>query len=123
MPIELPGTYLPRILDAELEVALGSAGAVLLEGPKYCGKTWTAMRYANTMVKVDDKSDLAVQSAIDVDLGMLHSGGFRPPCQRTPTNSKPASSVSFASCPCDPWTESLFPRDDPACLGPPVPRI
>jgi MoxR-like ATPase len=34
--------YLNRIVDEELNQALLSAGAVLIEGPKWCGKTSTA---------------------------------------------------------------------------------
>lgn len=38
------GTYLPRIVDGELERSLRSVGAVRIEGPKACGKTATANR-------------------------------------------------------------------------------
>lgn len=31
--------YRSRVVDAELRDALASAGAVLIEGPKACGKT------------------------------------------------------------------------------------
>ena len=36
--------YLPRIADAELKSRLNYMGAVLIEGPKWCGKTTTAIR-------------------------------------------------------------------------------
>jgi len=39
-------TYLPRIADHELEQRLGYIGAVLIDGPKACGKTATASRHA-----------------------------------------------------------------------------
>jgi hypothetical protein len=32
-------TYLKRLCDAELNLALQSSGAVLIEGAKWCGKT------------------------------------------------------------------------------------
>ncbi len=35
--------YLPRIVDAELDLRLRSVGATVLVGPKWCGKT-TAQR-------------------------------------------------------------------------------
>lgn len=34
--------YLPRIVETELDELLGIFGAVLIEGPKWCGKTTTA---------------------------------------------------------------------------------
>ena len=32
--------YLPRTIDAAIEESLGWRGAVCIEGPKWCGKTW-----------------------------------------------------------------------------------
>jgi hypothetical protein len=42
--------YSPRIVDAELRELLGSTGAVVIEGPKACGKTMTASRQASSRV-------------------------------------------------------------------------
>lgn len=47
-------TYLPRIADVELEQRLGYIGAVLIDGPKACGKTATASRHAQTVVRLDE---------------------------------------------------------------------
>lgn len=47
-----PG-YLARIADGELAARLSSAGAALIEGPKACGKTATATRVANSVVRLD----------------------------------------------------------------------
>ena len=38
--------YRPRIADAELHASLASAGAVVIKGPKACGKTRMAQRRA-----------------------------------------------------------------------------
>ncbi|MFT4286087.1 ATP-binding protein [Nocardioides sp.] len=46
--------YLPRIADQELVERLGYIGAVLIEGPKACGKTATATRQAKTVIRLDD---------------------------------------------------------------------
>ena len=46
-------TYLPRVADGELADRLSSAGAVLIEGPKACGKTATASRVARSIVRLD----------------------------------------------------------------------
>lgn len=47
-------TYLPRIVDGELERRLRSVGAVVIEGPKACGKTATATRFAQTVFRLDE---------------------------------------------------------------------
>lgn len=39
--------YLPRITDKLLEDRLNAKGAILIEGPKWCGKTTTAKQIAN----------------------------------------------------------------------------
>lgn len=44
--------YKPRILDQMLARKLQSKGAVLIEGPKWCGKTTTASEFAKTEVKL-----------------------------------------------------------------------
>lgn len=46
--------YKPRILDEQIERYLSVAGAVLLEGPKWCGKTWTCSWHASSAVYLDD---------------------------------------------------------------------
>ncbi|MGN6557409.1 MAG: ATP-binding protein [Solirubrobacterales bacterium] len=45
--------YAPRIADAELKERLRYIGAVLVEGPKACGKTETARRIAKSEVRLD----------------------------------------------------------------------
>lgn len=63
--------YLPRIVDAELAELLEAAGAVLIEGPKACGKTATAMRAAESevLLDVDDNARrmISVDPAIVLD--------------------------------------------------------
>lgn len=48
----VPG-YRPRVVDLELEARLATVGAVLIEGPRGCGKTWTARTRANSLVRLD----------------------------------------------------------------------
>ena len=45
--------YLPRIVDAELAELLSATGAVLVEGPKASGKTFTASQAAKSEVLLD----------------------------------------------------------------------
>jgi predicted AAA+ superfamily ATPase len=47
-------TYLQRIADRELNERLSYIGAVLIEGPKACGKTATATRHAKTVFRLDE---------------------------------------------------------------------
>lgn len=46
--------YYPRITDKILDEALESAGAVLIEGPKWCGKTWTAANKSKSILYMQD---------------------------------------------------------------------
>jgi len=41
-------SYLPRIADKKMELSLKSSGAVLIAGPKWCGKTETAKQFAKS---------------------------------------------------------------------------
>ena len=49
----LPG-YLPRALDKTLRETLDRIGAVLIVGPKWCGKTTTAERQAKSIIRMQD---------------------------------------------------------------------
>lgn len=62
--------YLPRIVDRELSERLDSAGAVVIEGPKACGKTWTAEQQAadRLLLDVDDSARAALEIAPRVAL-------------------------------------------------------
>jgi uncharacterized protein len=57
--------YLPRIADRELAERLRVMGAVLIEGPKACGKTATASQVANTTVRFDEDPAARAQAALD----------------------------------------------------------
>ena len=46
--------YLPRIADKLLKSRLNAFGAVLIEGPKWCGKTTTAMQQARSVIRLQD---------------------------------------------------------------------
>ncbi|MFM1963316.1 MAG: hypothetical protein RLZZ172_2161 [Bacteroidota bacterium] len=57
-------TYKSRIVDEELQLALASSGAVLIEGAKWCGKTSTAAHIAKSIVYMQNpdqaRSNLAM---------------------------------------------------------------
>jgi len=45
---------MPRLADTKLALALGAMGAVLIEGPKWCGKTSTAEHIAKSVLYMQD---------------------------------------------------------------------
>lgn len=47
-------SYKPRICDEMLKLKLRTSGAVLISGPKWCGKTWTALNAANSVIYMQD---------------------------------------------------------------------
>ena len=64
--------YTPRVADEELKQCLAAAGAVLIEGPRACGKTATAHQMAASEVFLD--VDQAAQDMIVVNPRLLLEG-------------------------------------------------
>jgi len=64
--------YQERIVDDELCQKLTSSGAVLIEGPKACGKTETARQTAASEVLLD--IDEGARAALAVDPGLVLAG-------------------------------------------------
>jgi predicted AAA+ superfamily ATPase len=56
--------YIPRLCDTELQMALESSGAVLLEGPKWCGKTSTAAQAAYSVLYMQDPDSRSANLAL-----------------------------------------------------------
>ena len=48
--------YKARVADAILKNKLEAKGAVVIEGPKWCGKTTTAMQVAKSVIRMDEPS-------------------------------------------------------------------
>ncbi|MBQ9811855.1 MAG: ATP-binding protein [Thermoguttaceae bacterium] len=57
--------YIPRICDEELLLKLEAFGAVHVVGPKWCGKTTTAKRFAKSFIEMQDpdKRDTYLETA------------------------------------------------------------
>ena len=51
-------TYHKRIADKLLSEQLETAGAVLIQGPKWCGKTTTAEQLAKSVIYIDNPKQL-----------------------------------------------------------------
>ncbi len=64
--------YRPRVLDEVLKLRLQSAGAVLVEGPKACGKTFTAEQFTASQVYLD--TDQGALEAVRVDPALVLNG-------------------------------------------------
>ena len=57
--------YLPRIVESEIGQKLRASGAVLIKGPKSCGKTETAKQFAKSILQVDRDEQVPVIMSID----------------------------------------------------------
>lgn len=52
--------YYQRLIEDAIALKLKSSGAVLVAGPKFCGKTTTCMLYQNSFVKLNTKQAIAM---------------------------------------------------------------
>ncbi len=48
--------YRPRIIDRQVEEYLSAFGAICIEGPKWCGKTWTSSYHSRSEIYIGDPS-------------------------------------------------------------------
>ena len=60
-----PAGYLPRVVDAQLGRVLRTAPAVVVEGARACGKTWTGRRFAASEVRFDQLETTRLQLEIE----------------------------------------------------------
>ena len=49
--------YMPRIVDGSVERYLATFGAVCIEGPKWCGKTWTSSFHSKSEIMIGDPTN------------------------------------------------------------------
>lgn len=67
--------YKTRIVDNILKEKLESKGAVVIEGPKWCGKTTTAMEVAGSVLRMDEPSKREVNIQLsEIDPSRLLKG-------------------------------------------------
>lgn len=64
--------YRARLIDQELAAALAAAGAVVVEGPKACGKTETSRQQATSEVQLD--VDVEARQAAELDPRLVLDG-------------------------------------------------
>lgn len=68
----LSESYLPRVVDEQVERYLSLFGAVEISGTKWCGKTWTALMHGKSASFVDDDYSVAL-----ADPGLMTLGNSR----------------------------------------------
>lgn len=49
--------YKERLIDRTIEENLEIFGAISIEGPKWCGKTWTALNHSNSVAYLNNTAD------------------------------------------------------------------
>lgn len=59
--------YLPRLIDKKIDDYLQIFGAISVEGPKWCGKTWTCENHAKSGVYLDDPNTIG-KAKLDLEL-------------------------------------------------------
>lgn len=52
--------YYNRLVEKEIELKLKTSGAVVVAGPKFCGKTTTCMLYQKSFVKLNTKQSIDI---------------------------------------------------------------
>lgn len=66
-----PEAYLPRLIDRALERRLRSFGAVEVAGPKFCGKTWSSLAQAESIIHLDDDE---TRQMVELDVKLALEG-------------------------------------------------
>lgn len=70
-----PDGYLPRLIDPLVEQRLRISGAVCIEGPKNCGKTWVSLNHANSAIMIGDpQKNFQNRTIVGLDLNRAFIG-------------------------------------------------
>ena len=68
---EKPKTYRPRLVDERLQRLLSTFGAVEIRGTKWCGKSWAALAFGESVVHLDDPN---VKTLVEADPSLALQG-------------------------------------------------
>ena len=68
---EKPKTYRPRLVDERLQRLLSTFGAVEVRGTKWCGKSWAALAFGESVVHLDDPN---VKTLVEADPSLALQG-------------------------------------------------
>lgn len=69
-----PDGYRPRLVDAKIGDYLRTFGAVCVEGPRFCGKTWASMNQCNSAVFLADPRDYNSALLARLDIRRIFDG-------------------------------------------------
>ncbi|MFW9596798.1 MAG: AAA family ATPase, partial [Paludibacter sp.] len=61
-------SYIKRLAEEDLKEKLSASGAVLIKGPKSCGKTETAKQYAKSFLEMDRDKQVPIIMATNPQL-------------------------------------------------------
>ena len=70
--------YYPRLVDSLVEEKLKQTGAVVIQGPKWCGKTMTALNHCNSSLFMQDPDTLKNNLALAEEKPSLLLNGEKP---------------------------------------------
>lgn len=64
--------YMPRLIDKSIDENLKIFGAISIEGPKWCGKTWTALNHSNSVVYLNNTVDnFKDKNLAEIDVNLI----------------------------------------------------
>ena len=52
--------YFPRYIEKEIERKLKTSGAILVAGPKFCGKTTTCLLFQKSFIKLNNNQTINI---------------------------------------------------------------
>ena len=58
--------YKERLIDKKITEYLNIFGALSIDGPKWCGKTWTSLNHANSVKYIEDNENDKKIAELDV---------------------------------------------------------
>ena len=67
-----PSGYIPRVSDTAIQELLRAMPAIVIEGPKGCGKTWSGRRFSQSEVLFDQ--DLNARRSVSTTPGFILEG-------------------------------------------------
>ena len=73
--------YKPRVIDSLLADKLEAMGAVLIEGPKFCGKTTTGEQQAKSILYMADPSNKErnlMMASTNIKCGLFFTKNMMP---------------------------------------------
>ena len=69
--------YKDRLIDKKIKEYLDVFGAISIVGPKWCGKTWTSLNHANSVVYMDEEENQN-RAELDVKSIFTHDKKLKP---------------------------------------------